>query len=47
MTDPPALTFVNNLARSDAPMLSYVTVYPPTTAAPHSHAQVLALTLVH
>lgn len=46
MTDPPALTFVNNLARSDAAMLSYVTVYPLTTLLRILAAQVLALTLV-
>jgi len=47
MTDPPALTFVTNLARSDAPMLSYVTVYPLTTLLRILVAQVLALTLIH
>ena len=47
MTDPPALTFVSNLARSDAPMLSYVTVYPLTTLLRIFAAQVLALLLVH
>jgi len=46
MTDPPALTFVNNLARSDAPMLSYVTVYPLTTLLRILVAQVLALFLI-
>jgi putative transport protein len=47
MTDPPALTFVTNLARSDAPMLSYVTVYPLTTLLRILVAQVLALILIH
>lgn len=47
MTDPPALTFMNTLARSDAPMLAYVTVYPMTTLLRILAAQVMALTLVH
>jgi len=46
MTDPPALTFVSNLARSDAPMLSYVTVYPLTTVLRIFAAQILALMLI-
>jgi putative transport protein len=45
MTDPPALTFVNSLVRTDAAMLSYVTVYPLTTLLRILTAQVLALTL--
>ncbi len=28
MTDPPALAYVNNLARSEAPAIAYATVYP-------------------
>jgi putative transport protein len=47
MTDPPALTFVSNLVRSDAPMLAYVTVYPMTTLLRILVAQGLALTFVH
>ena len=47
MTDPPALTFVNNLAQSDAAMLSYVSVYPLTTLLRIFAAQVLAVSLVH
>jgi putative transport protein len=47
MTDPPALTFVSNLARSDAPMLAYVTVYPMTTLLRILAAPVMAFTLVH
>jgi putative transport protein len=46
MTDPPALTFVTNLANSDAPMLSYVAVYPLTMLLRILAAQVLTLTLV-
>jgi AspT/YidE/YbjL antiporter-like protein len=47
MTDPPALTFVNNLTRSEVSMLSYVTVYPLTTLLRILAAQVLALSLIH
>jgi len=46
MTDPPALTFVTNLANSDAPMLSYVAVYPLTMLLRILTAQVLTLTLI-
>jgi AspT/YidE/YbjL antiporter-like protein len=46
MTDPPALTFVNNLTRSEISMLSYVTVYPLTTLLRILAAQVLALSLI-
>jgi putative transport protein len=46
MTDPPALTFVTNLTRSDAPMLSYVGVYPLTMLLRILIAQTLTLTLV-
>ena len=45
MTDPPALTFVNNLVRTEAAMLSYVTVFPMTMLLRILAAQVLALTL--
>jgi putative transport protein len=47
MTDPPALTFVNNLTRSEVSMLSYVTVYPLTTLLRILAAQLLALSLIH
>jgi putative transport protein len=30
MTDPPALAFASNISHSDAPMVSYATVYPLT-----------------
>jgi putative transport protein len=46
MTDPPALTFMSTLANSDAPMLSYVAVYPLTMLLRILAAQVLTLTLV-
>jgi putative transport protein len=45
MTDPPALAFANNLSRSDAPMVSYATVYPLTTLLRILCAQILALAL--
>jgi AspT/YidE/YbjL antiporter-like protein len=47
MTDPPALTFVTNLTRSDAPMLTYVTVFPMTTLLRILVAQGLALSFIH
>jgi putative transport protein len=47
MTDPPALTFVTNLTESDAPMLSYVAVYPLTMLLRILTAQMLTLTLIH
>jgi AspT/YidE/YbjL antiporter-like protein len=47
MTDPPALTFMSSLARSDAPLLAYVTVYPMTTLLRILVAQIVALTLIH
>jgi len=47
VTDPPALAFINNLTKSDAPTLAYVTVYPLTTVLRVLAAQVLAFTLVH
>jgi putative transport protein len=46
VTDPPALAFINNLTKSDAPTLAYVTVYPLTTVLRVLAAQVLAFTLV-
>jgi putative transport protein len=45
MTNPPALSFVNNLCRSDAATLAYATVYPLTTLLRILVAQVLALVL--
>jgi putative transport protein len=44
-TNPPALTFVNNLCRSEAPTLAYATVYPLTTLLRILVAQLLALVL--
>ena len=46
VTDPPALAFANNLAKSDAPTVAYATVYPLTTLLRILTAQVLALTLI-
>jgi putative transport protein len=43
MTNPPALSFVNNLCRSDAPTLAYATVYPLSTVLRIVVAQVLAV----
>ncbi|HZM00840.1 MAG TPA: putative transporter [Planctomycetota bacterium] len=45
MTDPPALAFAGNVARSDAPTIAYATVYPLTTLLRILAAQVLALAL--
>ena len=45
MTDPPALAFACNLAGSDAPTVSYATVYPFTTLLRILAAQVLAILL--
>ena len=46
VTDPPALAFATNIARSDAPMVAYATVYPLTMLLRILSAQVLALTLI-
>jgi putative transport protein len=46
VTDPPALAFANNLAKSDAPTVAYATVYPLTTLLRILCAQILALTLI-
>jgi putative transport protein len=46
MTDPPALAFASNIARSDAPNVAYATVYPLTTILRILSAQVLAITIV-
>jgi putative transport protein len=45
MTDPPALAFASNIARSDAPTVGYATVYPLTTLLRILSAQVLAIFL--
>jgi putative transport protein len=45
MTDPPALAFASNIARSDAPTVSYATVYPLTMVLRILSAQVLVLLL--
>jgi putative transport protein len=45
MTDPPALAFACNVAGSDAPTVSYATVYPLTTLLRIIAAQVLAILL--
>lgn len=45
VTDPPALAFANNLARSDAPLVAYSTVYPLTTLLRIVIMQVLAIVL--
>ncbi|MCX7718104.1 MAG: putative transporter [Candidatus Sumerlaeaceae bacterium] len=45
MTDPPALAFANSLATSDAPSVSYATVYPLTMLLRVVSAQILVLTL--
>jgi putative transport protein len=45
MTDPPALAFACNIAGSDAPTVSYATVYPLTTLLRIIGAQVLAILL--
>jgi putative transport protein len=44
-TNPPALTFANNLCNSEAPALAYATVYPLTTLLRILVAQVLVLAL--
>ena len=46
VTDPPALDFANNLAKSDVPTVAYATVYPLTTLLRILIAQILALTLI-
>jgi putative transport protein len=44
MTNPPALTFVSSLCKSEAPTLAYATVYPLATLLRILVAQILALT---
>lgn len=46
MTDPPALSFANAAARSDAPALAYVTVYPLTMLVRVLAAQILVTALL-
>ena len=46
MTDPPALAFAANVARSDSPTVAYATVYPLTTLLRILSAQVLAIVLL-
>ena len=41
MTDPPALAFASNISRSDAPTVSYATVYPLTMVLRILSAQLL------
>ncbi len=43
MTDPPALAFANSMAASDAPSISYATVYPLTMLLRVLAAQLLAI----
>lgn len=43
MTDPPALAFANSIAASDAPSISYATVYPLTMLLRVVSAQLLVL----
>jgi putative transport protein len=45
MTDPPALAFASNIAKSDAPAVAYATVYPLTTLMRILSAQILAICL--
>jgi putative transport protein len=45
MTDPPALAFASNISRSDAPTVSYATVYPLAMVLRILSAQLLVLLL--
>ena len=45
MTDPPALAFAHAIARSDAPLVAYATVYPLAMLLRIFAAQILALML--
>ena len=45
MTDPPALAFASNISHSDAPIVSYATVYPLTMVLRILSAQILVLLL--
>jgi putative transport protein len=44
-TDPPALAFASNICGSDAPLISYATVYPLTMVLRILSAQILVLLL--
>ncbi|QDU30264.1 putative transporter [Anatilimnocola aggregata] len=44
MTNPPALTFVSSLCKSESPTLAYATVYPLATLLRILVAQILAMT---
>jgi putative transport protein len=44
-TDPPALAFASNICGSDAPLISYATVYPLTMVLRILSAQILVLVL--
>lgn len=46
MTDPPALAFANSLAHSDAPSVSYATVYPLVMLLRVFSAQLLVMVLI-
>jgi putative transport protein len=46
MTDPPALAFANAINRSDAPSVSYATVYPLTMLLRILVAQLLIVCFV-
>ncbi len=45
MTDPPALAFASNIAKSDTPTVAYATVFPLTTLLRILSAQILAIAL--
>jgi putative transport protein len=47
MTDPPALAFAQNITGSDAPTVSYATVYPLVMLLRVMSVQVVVLTMVH
>jgi AspT/YidE/YbjL antiporter-like protein len=47
MTDPPALAYAGSLANSDAPAISYATVYPLVMLLRVLSAQVLVIILAH
>jgi putative transport protein len=46
MTDPPALAFAQNISGSDAPTISYATVYPLVMLLRVMSVQVVVLTMV-
>lgn len=46
MTDPPALAFAQNIGQSDAPTISYATVYPLVMLLRVMSVQVVVLTMV-